>query len=275
MYPYEAAASGLDAAMPPWVQEGGHDAWIDRLRQPDVRARVIREIAAPEGGWQNLYRAAGSADRVLLLGFRNPRLACYQGLTLAQIAQARGRGPEETIVDLVVEDHSRVNAAYFLMSEDNVRRQLALPWIALCSDAESLAPSAAFAAQHPHPRAYGAFARFLGHYSRDLELVSLPRAIQRITALPAANLGIAGRGALRVGNFADVVVFDPERIADHATYAAPHRFASGVQHVYVNGVAALRDGTPTRARPGRVVRGPGWAAAHERPAALELPRAAG
>lgn len=275
MYPYTAAASGLDACMPPWVQEGGHAAWVRRLREPQVRERVLRAMRARDAGWENLYAAAGSPERVRLLGFRNPALRPFAGRSLAEVAAARGTTPEDTLIDLVIEDDSRVTAAFFLMSEDNVRRQLALPWMGICSDEEALAPREPFLAHRPHPRAYGSFARFLGRYARDAGLVPLEAAIHRLTGMPAAQLGLRGRGRLAPGYFADVVVFDPTTIADHATYDVPHRFATGVEHVLVNGVPVLRDGRITGARPGRVVRGPGWAQRATDAGAIDLPRAAG
>jgi len=278
MYPYVAGASGLDAAMPPWVQADGHSAWLARLRDPALRARLLAEIAAPSPDWESLYAAAGSAENVRLLGFHHPDLRHCTGLTLGEVARRRGQRPEETMIDLVLEDRSRVNVAYFMMDESNVRRQLALPWVSLCSDEESLAPRGAFLRQTPHPRAYGAFARFLGHYVRDERLVELADAIRRLTSLPARNLRLRDRGEIRAGAFADLVVFDPARIADRATWAQPHQFAVGVEHVVVNGQLVLRDGRLTGARPGRFVRGPGWTgAAHPAAAAdpVSLPRAAG
>jgi len=258
VYPYLAGASGFDAAMPPWVQEGGNAQWLMRLRDPQIRAEVVKEIDEPSPAWESLYAAAGSAENVRLLGFRRPELQSLTGQTLAEVAAARGRSPAQTIVDLVLEDESRVRAAYFMMSEDNLRTLLQLPWVTLCSDEEALAPRGAFLQHAPHPRAYGAFARFLGHYVRDEALLPLAEGIRRLTSLPAANLRLVDRGFLRAGAFADVVVFDPAEIADHASYAAPHRFASGMRHVFVNGQAVLRDGATTGARPGRFVRGPGY-----------------
>lgn len=276
MYPYIAGASGLDAAMPPWVQEGGHRAWVTRLRDPLVRARVIAEIRSPGAGWDNLYAAAGSARNVMLLGFRSPAMQRLTGRTLADVARERGVTPEDALIDLVIEDDSRVTVAYFMMSEANVARQLALPWITLGSDEESLAPRGSFLRHHPHPRAYGTFARFLGYYVRDRGVATLADAIRRLTSLPAANLGIRDRGTLAVGHYGDVVVFDPASIRDHATFADPHRFASGVKHVFVNGRIVLRDGEMTGARPGRVVRGPGWRrGARPIETSAELPKAAG
>ena len=278
MYPYLAGASGLDASMPPWAQEGGHVAWMARLRDPAQRREIVAQIARPDPSWESLYAAAGSADNVRLLGFHNPALQACTGLSLGEVARRRGQRPEETLVDLVLEDNSRVNVAYFMMDEALVRRQLALPWVSLCSDEEALAPRAPFLRQAPHPRAYGAFARFLGHYVRDQRVVGLAEGIRRLTSLPADNLRLRDRGLLRVGAYADVVVFDPARIADRATYAEPHQFATGVEHVIVNGQLALRDGQLTGARPGRVVRGPGWRGHLQMPAvpgASALPKAAG
>jgi N-acyl-D-amino-acid deacylase len=274
MYPYAEAASGLDACMPSWVQEGGHTAWVARLRDPAIRSRVIEDIRAPAGDWENLYRLAGGAGGVRLLGFRNPALRGLAGKTLAEVAAARGRGAEETLLDLVVEDDSRVTAAFALMAEANVRRQLALPWMGLCSDEESLAPREPFLAHRPHPRAYGSFARFLGRYARDAGLVPLAQAVHRLTGMPARQLGLRDRGLLRPGSWADLCIFDAARIIDHADHATPQRFATGVAHVLVNGVPVLRDGVVTGARPGRAVRGPGWRGV-ALSGAQDLPRAAG
>jgi N-acyl-D-amino-acid deacylase len=258
MYTYTAGATGLDAAMPPWVQEGGYRAWADRLKNPATRARVIREMRTPTDTWENLLLAAGSPDRVILVGFKADSLKYLTGKTLAEVARARGTSPEETAIDLVIADGSRVGTVYFLMSEDNVRRQLALPWVAIDSDAEAPAPEGVFLKSNPHPRAYGTFARFLGKYVREERVTTLEDAIRRITAFPAENLKLHRRGTLRPGYYADVVVFDPARIEDHATYEKPHQLATGVVHVFVNGVHVLRNGDHTGAKPGRVVRGPGW-----------------
>jgi N-acyl-D-amino-acid deacylase len=265
-YPYTAAATGFDAAMAPWVQEGGTEAWLARLRDPTIRARVIAEMSRPGEGWENLYAAAGSAERVLLTRFRTEPLRRYQGITLAEVARRRGRSPEDTVVDLVLEDRSRATAAYFMMSEANVSRVLGLPWVSLCSDEEALAPAEPFRAHRPHPRAYGAFARFLGHFVRDAGIVSLGEAIRRLTSLPARNFRLEDRGVLTVGAFADIVAFDPREIADLATYDDPHRFARGVRDVFVNGVQVLSDARMTGAKPGRFVRGPGHRASGHGPA---------
>jgi N-acyl-D-amino-acid deacylase len=258
MYTYPAGATGLDAAMPPWVQEGGYRAWADRMRDPAIRARVVREMRTPTDAWENLLLAAGSADRVILVGFKADSLKYLTGKTLAAVARQRGTSPEETAIDLVIADGSRVGTVYFLMSDDNVRKQLALPWVSLGSDAEAPAPEGAFLKSNPHPRAYGTFARFLGKYVRDERVTTLEDGIRRLTALPAENLKLHRRGMLRPGNYADVVVFDPARIQDHASFDKPHQLSTGVVHVFVNGTQVLRDGEHTGAKPGRVVRGPGW-----------------
>ena len=258
MYTYTAGATGLDASMPPWVQEGGYEAWAARLRDPAVRARVAREMTTPQDGWENLYLAAGSPERLLLIGFKADSLKPYTGRTLAEVARMRGTTPEETAMDLVVRDGSRVGVVYFLMSEENVRRQVALPWMSFGSDAEAPAPEGVFLLSSTHPRAYGNVARLLGRYVRDERALTLEDAVRRLTSMPAAHLGIRRRGSLRPGFFADVVVFDPAAIQDHATFENPHQYATGVKHVWVNGTQVLRDGEHTGATPGRVVRGPGW-----------------
>lgn len=258
MYPYTAGATGLDAAMPRWVQDGGHRAWVTRLRDPAIRVRVRDEMRAPGADWDNLYAAAGSAENVVLLSFKNPVLKPYTGKTLAAVAGLRGVSPEDAAIDLVIEDDSRVGTAYFLMTEDNVRRQVALPWMSFCSDSGSIAPEGVFLLSNPHPRAYGAFARVLGHYGRMPAAPPLEELIRRLTALPAETLRLHERGRLVAGWAADVVAFEPDAIVDHATFADPHRYATGMRHVLVNGVPVLADGEHTGALPGRVVRGPGW-----------------
>ncbi len=258
MYAYTAGATGLSAAMPPWVQEGGLDAWVKRLKDPKIRARVIREMTTPSDDWENLYLLAGSPERVKFIGFKNEKLKPLTGKTLAEVEELRGTSPEDTIVDLVIEDDSRVDTAYFLMSEDNVRLGLAQPWVSLGSDAESSAPEGVFLKSSTHPRAYGNFARFLGHYVRDQKLMPLEEGIRRLTRLPARNWKLRDRGCLDPGCHADLVVFDPATIRDHATFEKPQQYATGVTHVWVNGVQVLRDGEHTGAKPGRVVRGPGW-----------------
>ena len=258
MYTYTAGATGLDAAMPLWVQDGGHEAWVERLKDPKIRARVIREMRTEQDVWENLLLAAGSADKVLLIGFKNDKLKPLTGKTLAEVARIRGKSPEETAIDLVIEDDSRVDTVYFLMSEDNVRRAVGLPWMSFGSDAEASAPEGVFLQSSTHPRAYGNFARLLGKYVRDEKAASLPDAIRRLTSFPAANLGLKDRGSLKPGMHADVVLFDPATIQDHATFDRPQQLATGVRHVFVNGVQVLKDGAHTGAKPGRVVRGPGW-----------------
>jgi N-acyl-D-amino-acid deacylase len=258
MYTYPAGATGLDAAMPPWVQEGGLKEWIKRLKDPAIRARVKREMTTPTDKWENLFLATGSPDRVLLVGFKNEALKPLTGKTLAEVARMRDKSPEETAMDLVIEDDSRVGTVYFLMSEDNIKKQIALPWLSFGSDAESPAPEGVFLKSNPHPRAYGNFARLLGKYVRDEKVIPLAEAIRRLTSLPAGNLKIDRRGSLKAGFFADVVVFDPAKIQDHATFDKPHQYSTGMVHVFVNGTQALKDGEHTGAKPGRVVRGPGW-----------------
>jgi N-acyl-D-amino-acid deacylase len=258
MYTYVAGATGLDAAMPPWVQEGGLQEWIARLKDPQIRLRVIREMTTPTTEWENLYLAAGSAENLLLVGFKNDDLKPLTGKTLAEVAAMRGTSPEETAIELVIEDDSRVGTVYFLMSEENVKKQIALPWVSFCSDAGSPATAGVFLKSNPHPRAYGCFARLLGLYVRDVGVIPLEEAIRKLTSLPAENLKIEQRGSLEAGYFADIVIFDPGSISDHATFEQPHQYATGVIHVFVNGVQVLTDGEHTGATPGRVVRGPGW-----------------
>ena len=257
MYTYHASSTGLDAIMPPWVQEGGHKAWVERLKDPQVRERVKREMKLPSGDWDNGYTTAGSAKNILLVGFRNEKLRPLTGKTLEEVATARGKSPEETAMDLVIEDDSRVSAVFFTMSEDNIRKEIQVPWISFCSDAGAIAPEGIFLKRQPHPRTYGSFARVLGKYSRDERLLPIEEAVRRLSALPAENLKIKDRGMLQLGNYADVVVFDPEKIQDHATFEKPHQYSTGVVHVFVNGVQVLKDGEHTGATPGRFVRGPG------------------
>ncbi len=258
MYTYTAGATGLDAAMPPWVQEGGYNEWARRLQDPAIRERLRSEMSTPTDRWESLYLAAGSPEKVLLVGFKNDKLKPLTGKTLAEVARLRGKSPEETAMDLVVEDGSRVDTVYFLMSEENVRKEIKLPWVSFGSDAGSLAPEGVFLKANSHPRAYGNFARLLGRYVREEKLVPLAEAIRRLTSFPAENLKLDRRGWLKTGYFADVVVFDPAKVRDDATFEKPHQYSSGVVHVIVNGVPVLKDGEHTGAKPGRVVRGPGW-----------------
>ena len=259
MYTYTAGATGLDAAMPLWVQAGGLDRWVERLRDPATRVRVIADMRNPLSGEENFYRMAGSPERVKFIGFRDEKLKPLTGRTLAEVMAMRGTSAEDTIVDLVIEDHSRVDTVYFLMSEANVRLGIAQPWVSFGSDAAALAPEGVFLKSSTHPRAYGNFARLLGKYVREEGVISLPEAIRRLTRLPATNWKLEGRGCIDPGCFADVVVFDPATIRDHATFDDPQQYATGVSHVLVNGVLVLDDGEHTGAKPGRVVRGPGWA----------------
>ncbi len=258
MYCYTAGATGLSATMPPWVQEGGFDAWKRRLQDPAIRKKVIREMRTPTDEWENLLLMAGGAENVLLVGFKTDSLKYLTGKSLAEVAKMRGTSPEETAIDLVIQDDSRVEAVYFIMSEENIRRKIQTPWVSFCSDAGSLAPEGLFLKYNPHPRAYGNFARLLGRYVRDEKLIPLEEAIRRLTSFPAENLRIQKRGRLKPGYYADVVIFDPERIQDRATYEKPHQLAVGVEHVFVNGVQVLKNGEHTGATPGRVVYGPGF-----------------
>ncbi len=258
MYTFTAGATGLDAAMPPWVQSGGLEAWIERMKDPETRAKVIEEMRTPTNEWENLMILSGGAENVLLVAFKNPKLKPLTGMTLAEVAKMRGKSPEETAIELVSEDNSRVGTVYFLMSEDNVKREVALPWMSFGSDEGSEAPEGVFLKSNAHPRAYGNFVRVLGQYARDDKVITLQDAVHRLSWLPATNLGIRGRGALREGYYADVVIFDPAKVGDHATYAKPHQLATGVNDVFVNGVQVLKDGKHTGAKPGRFVHGPGW-----------------
>ena len=258
MYTYTAGATGLDAAMPTWVQSGGLEEWIKRLKDPAVRARLVKEMRTPSNDWENLLLLSGSPDRVLLVAFKNPKLKLLTGKTLAEVAKMRGKSPEETAMDLVIEDGSRVGTIYFVMTEDNVKREVGLPWMSFGSDEASEAPEGVFLKSSSHPRAYGNFARVLAEYVRKDRVAELPDAIRRLSSLPATNLGIRQRGTLKPGYYADVVVFDPAKIQDHATFEKPKQLATGVDHVFINGVQVWRNGKHTGAKPGRFVRGPGW-----------------
>lgn len=257
MYTYVAGATGLDAAMPPWVQEGGHKAWVNRLKDAEVRKKVKQQMVTPSNDWENLFLAAGP-EKMLLVGFKSEALKPLTGKTLSEVAEMRGTSPAETAMNLVIEDDSRVGTVYFLMSEENIKKKIAIPWVAFDSDAGSLAPYGVFLKQNPHPRAYGSFARLLGKYVRDEKIILLEEAIRRLTSFSAENLGLKRRGFLKPGYFADIVIFDPESIQDHATFEKPHQYSTGVHHVFVNGTQVLKEGEHTGAKPGRVVRGPGW-----------------
>jgi N-acyl-D-amino-acid deacylase len=257
MYTYTAAGTGLDACLPPWTEDGGYPALFERLRNPATREKIAGEVRVDSNAWENLYLAAGSPDKIVLTGFRSEKLKPLTGKTLAQVAKMRGKDPIDTIMDLLSEDESRIDAMYFVMSEENVRKELAKPWISFGSDEASQAPEGVFLKSNPHPRAYGNFARVLGKYTRDEKVLTLPEAVRRLSALAATNLGLDRRGFIQEGMFADVVVFDPATIGDRATFDKPHQYAIGMKHVFVNGVQVLKDGEHTGARPGRALWGPG------------------
>ncbi len=257
MYNYTAGATGLDAAMPPWVLDGGYTELYKRIKDPATRKKILEEIRTPTDKWENLYLSAGSADKVILVGFKNDKLKPLTGKTLAEVAKMRGTDPENTILDLVLEDQSRVGTVYFLMDEENIKKQIKVPWVSFGSDAESMAPEGNFLKSNPHPRAYGNFARLLGKYVREEKVIPLEEAIRRLTSLPADNLGLDRRGLLKKGYFADVAIFDPKNIADKATFEKPHQFAVGVRDVFVNGTQLLKDGNHTGKFSGRALWGPG------------------
>ncbi|HEY3134430.1 MAG TPA: D-aminoacylase [Blastocatellia bacterium] len=257
MYTYTAGSTGLDAAMPPWVFDGGRAAAEKRMQDAETRKKIADAIRTPTNDWENLYLLAGSPDRILLVSFRSEALKPLTGKTLGEVARTRGKDPVETIMDLVYEDHSRVGTVYFMMSEENIKKQLRQPWVSLGSDAASMAPEGPFLRSSTHPRAYGNFARLLGKYVREEKVITLQEAIRRLSGLPATNLGLDHRGFLKEGMFADVVVFDPATISDRATFESPHQYSVGVKHVFVNGTQVLKDGEHTGAKPGRALWGPG------------------
>jgi N-acyl-D-amino-acid deacylase len=258
MYTYPAGATGLDAAMPPWIQEGGVNDWIKRMKDPVLRRKALDEMKKSSAGWENLMQLAGSPDRVLLVDFTNDSLKRFTGKTLAEVSKIYGKSPEETAMDLVAADSTRVGTVYFMMDEGNIRRQIALPYVSFGSDAGSIAPEGYFLKSSTHPRTYGNFSRLLAKYVRDEKVITLEEAIRKLTSLPASNLKIKRRGLLKKGFFADVVIFDPLTVQDHATFEKPHQFSTGMINVWVNGTQVLREGSHTNERPGRVVRGPGW-----------------
>ena len=258
MYTYTAGATGLDAAMPPWVQAGGYEKWAERLQDPKIRKQVLKEMRSPAVGWESLMQGVKTYDDMLLIGFKNDSLKYLTGKSLAEVAKMRNTSPEETVLDLVIQDGSRVGTVYFLMSEENVKRQIALPYMSFGSDGGSSAPEGVFLKSSTHPRAYGNFARLLGKYVRDEKVISLEEAIYKLTFLPAQNLKIKKRGALKTGHYADLAIFDPEKIQDHGTFDEPMQYATGMKYVLVNGTLVLIDGEHTGALPGKVVRGPGW-----------------
>jgi len=254
MYTYTAGATGLDAAMPPWVQEGGDKAWAKRLKNPEIRKRVLKEMVTPTTEWESLYLAAGSADKVILVGFQQDSLKYLTGKTLADVAAIRGKSAEETAMDLVIDNNADVSCVYFLMSEENVEKQIALPWVSYCSDSQSRAPEGVFLKSSTHPRAYGNFARLLAKYVRDEGVISLEEAIRKLTSLPAENLRLEKRGSLKPGYFADLVIFDPEKIQDHATFEEPQQLATGMVHVFINGEQVLENGEHTGNMAGRFLK---------------------
>ena len=258
VYTYPAGSTGLNAAIPPWVQEGGFDASLERMKDSALRERIAREMLEQSADWENMYIGAGSPDNILLVGFKSDKLKPLTGKTLAEVAEMRGTDPRFTAMDLIIEDGTRVGTVYFTQSEDVVRKAVALPWVSFNTDAASVAPEGVFLKSHTHPRAYGSFTRVLGKYVRDEQLIPMEEAIRKLAALPSLNLKIDRRGQLKVGFFADVVVFDPDEIQDHATFVEPHQYSTGMLHVFVNGKQVLKDGEHTGATPGRVVRGPGW-----------------
>jgi N-acyl-D-amino-acid deacylase len=257
MYTYPAGGTGLDASLPPWVFDGGRDAAYKRLRDPATRQKIAEAVRTPTNEWENLYLLSGSPDRILLASFRNDNLKPLTGKTLAEVARMRGKDPIETIMDLLLEDQSRIGTIYFLMSEDNIKKQIRQPWVSFGSDAASIAAEGVFLKSSTHPRTYGNFARLLGKYVREEKVISLTEAVRRLTSLPAANLGLNHRGLLQKDMFADVVIFDPQTIADRATFDKPHQYSVGVRDVFVNGVQVLKDGEHTGAKPGRALWGPG------------------
>jgi N-acyl-D-amino-acid deacylase len=257
MYTYIAAGTGLDASLPPWTEDGGYPALFKRLRDPATREKIKAEVQTPANAWENLYLDAGGPEHILLVEFKSEKLKPLTGKTLAEVARMRGKDPIDTLMDLIAEDESRIGTLYFIMSEENVKKELAKPWISFCSDEASQAPEGVFLKSNPHPRAYGNFARVLGKYVRDEKVIPMKEAIRRLSGLPATNLGLDHRGLLQEGMFADVVVFDPMTIADRATYEKPHQYAVGMKHVFVNGVQVLKDGEHTGAKPGRALWGPG------------------
>ncbi|HSB14001.1 MAG TPA: amidohydrolase family protein, partial [Bryobacteraceae bacterium] len=261
IYTYPASSTGLDSVMPPWTQEGGYEAFLKRLKDPATRKRIVQEMKRESDQWENMYLGAASPENILLVDFRKAELKPLTGKTLGEVARMRKKSPEETAMDLILEDESRIGTVYFTQSEDNVRKAIATPWVSFCSDSPSLAPEGVFLKSNVHPRAYGSFARLLGKYVRDEKIIPLEEAVRKLSALPAENLRLNRRGMLKADYYADVVVFDPATIQDHATFEKPHQYATGVQYVFVNGVAVLWEGDHTGAKPGRFVKGPGYSGA--------------
>jgi N-acyl-D-amino-acid deacylase len=258
MYPYTAGATGFDAAMPPYVQEGGLDKWVERLKDPAIRKKVLKEMVTPTNEWENLYLSVGGSQNIICIGFKQDSLKYLTGKRLNEIAKMRNKSPEETILDLIIQDHSRIEVIYFMMSEDNVKKEIKLPFTSFGSDEASTAPEGVFLKSSAHPRAYGTFAKLLGQYVRDEKLISLEEAVHKLSGLPAGQLHLKKRGTLQNGNYADLVVFDPATVKANSTYENPHQFATGLIDVFVNGTQVLKDGNHTGAKPGRVVHGPGY-----------------
>lgn len=261
MYNYNAAATSLAAIFPPWTQDGGHSRWIERLSDPETSEQIIEEVKTPSDEWENFYLMAGGGEGIILVGFRSEELQKYVGMTLTEVTEARGSDDEvRTAVELTVEDNNRIGAIYYLMSEENVQRQIRIPWMSFGSDGGTFAAEGDVLNRLMHPRAWGNFARLLGKYVREQQLIPLEEAIHRLTGFPATNLKLDSRGFLKEGYFADIVIFDPDTIEDHATFEAPHQYATGVEHVLVNGIPVLRNREHTGAMPGKFVKGPGYAA---------------
>ncbi|HSV62886.1 MAG TPA: D-aminoacylase [Chthoniobacterales bacterium] len=257
MYTYTAAGTGLDACLPPWTEDGGYPALFKRLRDPATREKIKMEVQTPTDKWENLYLAAGSPEKILLSGFKSEKLKPLTGKSLAEVAKMRGKDPIETAMDLIAEDESRIDTIYFLMSEENVKKEIVKPWVSFGSDEASQAPEGNFMKSNCHPRAYGNFARVIGKYVRDDKVMTLEQAIRKLSGLPATNLGLDHRGFVREGMFADVVVFDAATVGDRATFEQPHQYAVGMKHVFVNGAQVLKDGEHTGAKPGKALWGPG------------------
>jgi N-acyl-D-amino-acid deacylase len=258
MYTYLAGGTGLTATMPPYLQDGGFDKLRERLRDPAIRQKTIQAMNSSPDSWENFYHATGSPEKILLVAFTKDSLKKYTGKSLAEVARIRGKSPEETAMDLIIEDSSRVGTIYFFISEENIKKQIALPWVSFGSDEGSYSTEGVFLKSNAHPRAYGNFARVIGKYVRDEKALTLANAVYKLSKLPAVNLKLKKRGELKVGNFADIVIFDPATVQDHATFDKPHQYATGVTTVFVNGVAVLKDGEHTGAMPGRFLKGPGW-----------------
>ena len=258
MYTYIAGGTGLTATMPPALQDGGFGKLRERLQDPTVRKGLIKEMNSKTDEWENFFYAVGTPENILVVGFKQDSLKKYTGKTLSEVAKIFGKSPEETAMDLIIKDSTRVECIYFLMDENNVRKQIAIPWVSFGSDEGSYTNEGIFLKSNPHPRAYGCFARVLGKYCRDEKLITLQEAIRKLTKLPATNLKLQKRGELKVGNYADIVIFDPTKVKDNATFEKPHQYSEGMIHVFVNGVQVLKDGEHTGAKRGRFVKGPGY-----------------